>query len=253
MKKYAPLRKATASRRAQKGKRKRQWTGRDYYCLSWIGEQRAIRYDQLQRLLARESDLETVVPGWLSESRTNHLIDRWEQAGLVIYVKPYVRRPGWLWLTRRGLRFAELKYRYNAPSESTFTHLYYINQARLQLEEEYDDDEMEWISERTILAEQKRRQKDQRLKHIPDAIIIFDPEGTAEKLDLEIELSRKSEAKLYEILRGGDDALDEIHPVRYYVSQKARAGVMKAYHSVMNTNDTFRAFIDIHDLKELEE
>src|SRR5258708_3088563 len=130
----------------RKDKGKPRWTERDDYCLWWIGEQRVVRYDQLQRLLARESDHETVRPGWLSASRTTQTIQRWQKAGLVHYVRPYARRPGFVYLSRKGLRFVELDYHYSEPKESQLTHLSYINQARLKFEDEYDDGEGEWIS-----------------------------------------------------------------------------------------------------------
>jgi len=60
-----------------------RWEDRDYYVLQWISEQGVIRFDQLRRLLGRESpeldDLETV----LSESATRNAIDRWETGHLV--------------------------------------------------------------------------------------------------------------------------------------------------------------------------
>jgi hypothetical protein len=68
--------KKNTPRARRKDRGKPRWTERDDYCLWWIGEQRAVRYDQLQRLLARESDHETARPGWLSASRTSQTIER---------------------------------------------------------------------------------------------------------------------------------------------------------------------------------
>lgn len=233
--------------RRQKGKPR--WTERDDYCLWWIGEQRAVRYDQLQRLLARESDEETARPGWLSASRTTQIITRWREAGLVHYAKPYVRQGGWTWLSRSGLRFTGLDYRYSVPKLSTLTHLYYINQARFKLEEEYDEEEGGWISERSMLAEQGSRGAGQQLQHVPDGIFAF---ATGEQLELEVELSRKAQRYLHAIMRGGESLPETRNPVRYYVAPSARAGVLKAYRLVMRTQGTFRASIEIRTLQELE-
>ena len=238
------------ARATRKDKGRPRWTERDDYCLWWVGEQRAVRYDQLRLLLARESDHETASPGWLSASRTIQTIQRWQKGGLAHYIQPYARRPGFVYLSRKGLRFAELDYRYSEPRESQLTHLSYINQARLKLEEEYDDEDGEWISERAILAEQERRTPGQRLQHVPDGIFAF-ANGTA--LELEVELSRKPREKLCAIMRGGEYLAETRNPVRYYVSPDAKAGVMRAYRAVMKSGDTFREFIDIRDLKELEE
>lgn len=53
-----------------------QWNARDDYVLWWIGEQRAVWYDQVQRLLARESSEEPQDPQKLPLSRTRQIIQR---------------------------------------------------------------------------------------------------------------------------------------------------------------------------------
>lgn len=235
-------------RRSRKDRGKPRWTERDDYCLWWIGEQRVVRYDQLQRLLARESGYETAQSGWLSASRTTQTIKRWQKAELVHYARPYTRSHGFVYLSRKGLHFVELDYRYSEPKESQLTHLSYINQLRLKLEDD-EEDEGEWISERAMLAQQERRTSGQRLQHLPDGIYVF---ATGMKLELEVELSRKAHKDLCAIMRGGEYLADTHNPVRYYVSPSAKTGVMKAYRTLMKTYDTFREFIEIRDLKELE-
>jgi hypothetical protein len=154
------------ARRSRRHKEVPQWTVRDDYCIWWIGEQRAVRYDHVQRLSAHESDQQTLIPGRLSATRTTQIIHRWQKANLVIYIKVHAKSPGWIYLTLHGLRFAQLDYRYSTPRESTLTHLYYIIQVPLQMEEEYDEYEMEWQSERYLREEQKRLREDRSEEHI---------------------------------------------------------------------------------------
>ncbi len=113
-----------------------QWTDRDISCLCWIGHMRAIRYDQLQRLLARLSTYETSDPHRLSVSRTSQIIRRWAQAKYVVYRVVYARQPGWIHLTRKGMYHAGLAYRAEPPKDRLLAHIYSINEVRLKLEEE---------------------------------------------------------------------------------------------------------------------
>ena len=46
------------ARATRKDKGRPRWTERDDYCLWWVGEQRAVRYDQLRRLLAQPEVVE---------------------------------------------------------------------------------------------------------------------------------------------------------------------------------------------------
>ena len=57
---------------------------------------------------------------------------------------------------------------------------------------------------------------------------------------------------VWDSLAIGEYLAETRNPVRYYVSPDAKAGVMRAYRAVMKSGDTFREFIDIRDLKELE-
>jgi hypothetical protein len=111
-----------------------QWRSRDTSCFWWIGEMRAIRSDQLRRLLARWSPGEPRESGQLSMTRTSQIIDRWVKAGYVVYRKIYVKQPGWVYLTRKGMQAANLPYRATPPADTMLTHIYYINEVRLAFE-----------------------------------------------------------------------------------------------------------------------
>jgi len=233
------------ARRARKDKGLPRLNDRDRFALRWIGQQYTIRFDQLQRLLARQAGAATKTPGRLSVTRTCQIIERWERAGLVKYRKILVGEPGWIWLTRQGLFHSGLDLRYYEPRHSALIHLFYINQCRLIMEEENDDvDEFRWISEREIRAQQERRQKGGKLEHVPDAIA----QGQTETIDVEIELTAKTQEELMRIMRGGAHTRST-NAIRYFASRTAKTALKTAYKSL---NGTARKWIDIRDLRELD-
>jgi hypothetical protein len=74
-------------------------TPRDPVMLRWMGEQYALRFDQIQRLLARFSTGALLTPGRVSESTARPTIDRWEMAGLVVSKKILADEQGYCWVT----------------------------------------------------------------------------------------------------------------------------------------------------------
>ena len=124
-----------------------QMTTRDLQVLTWIGEQYAARFDQVQNLLSRAGPVRPALyPERLSETRTREIITRWRAAGLVEMDRILHREPAWIWLSSSGLGETSLSYRYLRPKPSVVHHLYYINQVRLMLAKERP--EAFWTSER---------------------------------------------------------------------------------------------------------
>lgn len=72
-------------------------TDRDIASLRWIGEQYAIRVDQLSCLLGRPANP-------VSDSTARGVVSRWVRAGFADYRKLIAGEPGFVWATRRGLR-----------------------------------------------------------------------------------------------------------------------------------------------------
>ncbi len=227
------------SRKIRIDKDQPQWTDRDTYCHRWIGHMRAIRYDQLQRLLARLSAYETSDPYMLSVSRTSKIIQRWIRAKYAVYRKVYTRQPGWVYLTRKGMYQAGLTYRADPPNDRLLEHIYYINEVRLTLEEQ--DPSLRWISERAIQAAQEKRQKGQRLEHVPDGIVVIGEE----RIDIEVQLSRPSQQEVELVMCG--DRWNSTNPLRYYVSKDARAVVQRVHRQIRQTG---RPRIEIIELEE---
>jgi hypothetical protein len=104
-------------------------TERDLSVLRFIGEQYAVRQDQLARLLKRPAG------GALSESATRAVLTRWEKAGLTDSRKVIAGEPRFVWLTRRGLDEAGLSFKPWAPTAASLAHIYWTNQVRMHTEE----------------------------------------------------------------------------------------------------------------------
>lgn len=185
---------------AEKGMRRKprrdrgpRLTPRDLMILRWMGEHYALRFDQIRALLARYSTGATQVPGLVSESTARHTIDRWEQAGLVVYKKILASEPGYCWLTPAGLRAAGLPFRVFAPQPYSLPHIFWCVQVHMILTAQYPTES--WRSERWL-----RTELDQRIKSVklPDALLVAE-DGMA--IAVEVELTQKNTIKLEEVLK----------------------------------------------------
>src|SRR5207302_5772498 len=107
----------------------------------------------LQRLLAQESEEPEKLrdAARLSEERTRRILRRWQEAELVHYKLLLVNERGWIWLSRRGLQFLGLDWRYYEPKPTSLQHLYYINQARFYVSARRESDI--WQPERHLRAQ----------------------------------------------------------------------------------------------------
>jgi hypothetical protein len=234
-------------RKTRKDKDQPQWTRRDEYCFWLIGHMRAIRIDQLQRVLARWSQ-EEIESGMLSLSRTVEIVDRWVKEKYAIYRRVFYRQPGWVNITKKGLRHAGLNFRAEAPSDRSLEHLYWINEVRMKLEEE--EPKMIWISERSIQAEREQRQKGECYNHIPDGILLLPgSDGEPEEIDIEVQISKPSQHKVTEVM-GGYWTSGSDNPLRYYVNKESGGVVRSVYRKLSHERRSMRSRIEIVDLDE---
>ena len=190
-------------------------TDRDLWALRWIGEQYAVRMDQLGRLLGSKPGGATAVDGMLSERRTRRIVDRWRRAGLVETRKILYAEPGWVWLSRAGLRAVGLQVKYLAPRPMWLSHVFWCAEVRRRLEAERGD--LEWRSER--LLHNGGSTVDPH--HLPDAEVVLDGVTVA----VEVELTPKHRKRLVDIVAWHSDDYDQI---RYYVAPAAERGVWRA-------------------------
>lgn len=182
-------------RKERRDKGQPRWTKRDQHLLTWVGEQYAVRLDQLQVLLSREPLGETKEEDWVTESTVRHCLERWRRGGVAKYASLVVGEPAWVWLTPKGLRLMGLEYRPWEPGLPRLRHLYYVNEARLWVE---DHHEGVWYSERSLWASQEQPKGRQERNHLVDGEWV--EKGAV--IAIEVELSRKEEKRLREILYG---------------------------------------------------
>lgn len=169
-------------------------TPRDLVALRWIGEQYALRFDQLQRLLASQSSEDLKTPGQLSDSSMRHAIKRWSDAGLVVYKKILADTPGVVWLTTAGYRETGLPFRDQPPALAALEHIYWCSQVRLWLLLNRPQMAETWRSERW-----QRHDLDQKLKQVklPDALLTT---ATGE-IAVELERTTKGPTRLADALK----------------------------------------------------
>ena len=155
-------------------------TERDLAILRFVGEQYAVRADQLARLLKRPA------PGTLSESATRAVIARWEKAGLTQSKKVVADEPRFVWLTRKGLDEVGLAFKPWSPTAASLAHIFWTNQVRMHTEERHPDSS--WRSERELRKGRVMQSISTTERHEVDAEIVL-AQGT---VAVEVELSAKS-------------------------------------------------------------
>lgn len=177
----------------------------------------------MQRTLARQSPNpeKLAVSGSLSVQRTRKKIAKWKREGLVEYKTFLANEKGWVWLSKRGLEYSGLgDVRYYEPKLESLRHLYYVNQARLYIEQQRPEDT--WKSERIIRYEQPALPAGKKAPHIPDALLI---KADGDAIALEVELSSKKRERVLQILR---ELSTSYYRTWYFVAQPAWAVVEAA-------------------------
>jgi len=166
------------SERSDKGSIK--ITERDLAILRFVGEQYAVRMDQLGRLLKRPAE------GSLSDSATRAVVARWEKAGLTSSRKVIADEPRFVWLTRRGLAEVGLGFKPWEPTVASLAHIFWTNQVRMHTEDRHP--ESSWRSERELRSGRPMQTISTEANHAVDAEIEL-PQGT---VGVEVELTSKS-------------------------------------------------------------
>jgi hypothetical protein len=187
------------ARKPRQDKGKMRWTERDLAVVRWIGEQYAVRQDQLAIKLARLSSVPTQAPGVLREDTVYKLVTRWKQAGVVEMTALLRQQPSWVWLTHEGLEQMDLPYRFWKPKVQGLAHLYAVNQARLWIEQRAPT--AIWRSERQLAHERGFMRKQAHGPHRPDAEVESDGQRMAVEVELSEKVSGRLAAILYELAR----------------------------------------------------
>jgi hypothetical protein len=200
-----------------------RYTDDERAAIRWFAEEGGAQFEQVRQVLARLSPNPEKLanPAMLSVQRTRKKKDRWKSDGLIEYKLFEVEGRGWLWATRKGLEFVGLgDLRYYEPKLEALRHLYYVNQARLYIEQQRPEDV--WKSEQLIRYEQLAFAAGQKAPHIPDALL-QKPNG--ETIAIEVEITLKKPERILAILK---DLANTYHRIWYFVAQPAWASVEAA-------------------------
>lgn len=195
-----------------------RYTEEERACIRWIAEQGAAQFGQVQCVLARlsPSPEKLADPTRLSVPRTRKKKDRWKNDGLIEYKLFEAKGKGLLWATRKGLEFVGLgDLRYYEPTLASLHHLYYVNQARLYIEQQRPEDV--WKSERLIRYEQPASSAGKKVPHIPDALL-QKPNG--ETIAIEVELTLKKRERILASLK---ELASTYYRTWYFVARPAWA------------------------------
>ncbi len=190
-----------------------------------IGQQGVLRFDQAQCYLGYMSPDPGKMkqPGIMSAERTRKILRPWLKEEVILYRTFFYGQKGCIWLTAKGIKYANLHLRYYEPNPASLGHLYVVNDVRLLLAERRPKDT--WRSEREIRAQQNVNAKDSTPPpHIPDAELISADGKSA--IAIECALTVRSEKRLEETVI--DQASNKRYSaIWYFVSEAAYRAVRK--------------------------
>ena len=178
-----PPKKKRHHKKVRSDKGEMRATPRDIACILWIAEMYAARGDQIRRLLSRYPDpAHPPVGPLVSESVTREQIARWVRAGWVVYRRVLAAGPGWASVTKKGLQLVDREGVFLAkpPSPKRLNHIFAVNQVRLWMDVQTDND---WRSERVLRAELELK-RGESSGSIPDAVIY--PKGICTAVEVQI-------------------------------------------------------------------
>jgi hypothetical protein len=242
----------TAPRKTRKDKGTIWLMPRDMTALLYILEMYALRFDQLQRLLARESEWEMKIPGLLDARTVWGIIKRWHAAGLVYYDRVMAYEPAWIWLTRKGIKYLQSNYKYWQPKRSGLDHFYYLTEIRMTFEADPEWSGAIWKSERALKAEQEWAGRGYARGHLPDAEVYHQGLVCA----IELELNEKNRGRTRNIMTGL--IRSRYDNVFYYAKEPVLGFLRHTYEALealegvyFTAADAERVHFEFADLEEL--
>jgi hypothetical protein len=154
-----------------------------------------------------------------SRSSKDGRVLAWKQAGLVNSRTFLVGTPATVWLTAEGVAAAGLPWPPYEPTLATVAHRHAVGVVRAEAEAMG----LGWICEREL----REGQGGQPL-HLPDGVVIStDRDDRQWRTAVEVELTRKTEARVVAILRhllaGYDDVVYRVHPSTMTVVSRSAA------------------------------
>lgn len=216
------------NRKTRKDKGTIQLTDRDLWALEWIGEMTTIRIDQLQRLLGRFAQAQTKQDNILGLKTVERILSRWQRLDLVVVSRILHKESAYVYLTGKGQRQAGLPYKKPWQEKvALLAHYYWVNQARLYVEEKYGE-KARWTSERRLFHSSSHVQG-----HYVDGVIelvIEDEQGSSiEQIAVEVEVTQKTIKRTTETMQRLASAYDN---VVYFVLPATRKSVQERIASL---------------------
>ena len=145
--------------------------------------------------MARHSDDPTAqARGTLAPRVVNRRIRAWRTAGLVRTFTFLNNTPATVWLTADGMAVAGFPWRPYDPTFATVAHRHAVGLVRAEAE---TMPAVTWVCEREL-----REGQGSRPLHLPDGVVLSaDADGRRWRTAVEVELTRKTEARVTAILR----------------------------------------------------
>lgn len=174
---------ANLKRKARKDKGVYLLGERDFYILTWIADQYAMRFDHVRQLLSDHAEGQTKAE-LLAIPTVQGKISKWVKAGWAKYRRFWASGPGWVWVTKEGLsEIRQLDYRAVPPSVTRLAHIYAVNEVR------FKTNWNTWTSERGLRSDREEGDT----APIPDALLTG-KDGS--EFAVEVEISVKKPADL---------------------------------------------------------
>ena len=204
------------------GQRRMRLSERDRKLLAWCGEQYTLRFDLLAVLMARMSeDAAARARGQVSRQAVSRRVRAWRQERLVEARTILAGEPATIWLTADGMLAAGLPWRPYDPTVATVAHRHAVGIVRAEAEQAG----FGWLCEREL-----REGLGGRPLHLPDGVVLStDERGKTWRTAMEVELTRKTEARVSAILRQllarYDDVVYKAAPGTETVLKRSIAGL----------------------------
>jgi hypothetical protein len=160
----------------------------DLKALAWVGEQYAVRTDQLCVFLG------------CTPRTVQRLLLRLRERRLVEVRRVLVGEPAWVIPTVKGLRASGLSFAAWRPALGLLAHVAAVTDVRLHVQSR--SPESEWVCER-ILA----REKQSPQEHLADALVLLDGRRIAVEVELTVKSKRRTRAIVEELLGRYDAVL----------------------------------------------
>lgn len=161
---------------------------RDLDALGWVGEQYAVRVDQLVAFLD------------CAPRTVQRLLVRLREQRLVEVRRVLVGEPAWVIPTVKGLRASGLSFGVWRPTLGLLAHVAAVTEVRLHVQSCSPDSE--WVCER-VLAREKRTPRE----HLADGVVLLDGRRIAVEVELTVKSKRRTSAIIEELARSYDAVL----------------------------------------------